>query len=269
MMKNFRPAVTVLKEILAIEGSDKLETLLKIAECEMYLPDESAKESIQRAREFISRMKNSCADEVLEMAINARRDKEYVRSLILFHISYDLHQKENVSSDDAVKWIHHLNFEIAHTTQLLTDIVGTSRDIGIRYGLKFMEKLLKELREEKNGSPKIRAKVEVGSLIDISHILNIIGEPYEAIRICEEGIAIAEKQFGVSVSRYDNYGIVLNNLGEAYEKLEQFSKAANSYRRALKVYKKSSITSDYIERTTARLARIREKKAEKKKNFST
>lgn len=95
---------------------------------------------------------------------------------------------------------------------------GEMRDIAIKICPKFLEELLHDLRSVKHARGNHRAKCEASCIISISRI-NINAANYpdvhpnkNMIKICKEGLASYEAQFGNSALTKEYYGYMLNNM---------------------------------------------------------
>ena len=104
---------------------------------------------LQELKCVISGLRKS-PDKVLKMAINLNESKNYVESLLLFHVSNELHEKERVSCNDAAKWIRNLVCEIWKPTGPLIKAGGRSRDFGMSHGFEFMGRSIFKLNEMKD-----------------------------------------------------------------------------------------------------------------------
>ena len=172
------------------------------------------------------------------MARNLKEEKHYVCALILYRISTEMHKTLNLSPDDEVKWIRHRVVNISYAVKPLIKVGGRSRDIGIEYGLKYMEKLLIELRAVKNVDPDVRACNETECLNSIGCQYDEFGEYQRAIELKKEGIVILENHFGDDASKYQTYAHLLNNVGFSLEITRKYKDAKRYYVKAIDAYEK-------------------------------
>ena len=223
---------------------------------------------LQELKCVISGLRKS-PDKVLKMAINLNESKNYVESLLLFHVSNELHEKERVSCNDAAKWIRNLVCEIWKPTGPLIKAGGRSRDFGMSHGFEFMGRLIFKLNGMKDVNPDVRAAELAKCLVNMTFICIRAGEYEKMIQFGRKGVSVMDEQFGSNASKHGCYGQLLNNLGAAYEMSGRYSEAADCYSRSARACEKAADFSEkertkWVEITRKNLNDVHKKKNERK-----
>ena len=235
----FQEASEVLQKVYDAQGSDKVDISLKMAECELRLARGNEEYSLNRVKDSILNSPLSSKEAVDKMADELHGKEQYIRSLVLNRSLYALPTHQNLSSDENVKWIALLVSKITSNCLPLMHAGGTSRDIGIRFGLIFTKQLLRDLREIRNVNHDVKVLGEAECLVGITTMCICADEYLECIRFGREGVKILEKEFDVYASRYRFYGALQDNLTRAYDLTGEYSNAQRCCVSAIEAYQKA------------------------------
>lgn len=239
----------ILEELQISLGKDDLDVLLQLAECHLQLMSDKKDSSIESVAQFISTSGSRSASDVWKMADDLYENKYFVQAMILYKISHDLHKTEKISDPhDELRRISNRVINIKSAIQPLATEGGRSRDIAIHYGLKYMNFMSKDLQAVKNARPDVRALNELICLVNMTSIYNNVGQYGKGILLGEAGITMMKNQFRENVSRYKDYGGLLNNLGNSYLRSGQYSNAQHCYVIATEVDEKALDFENEIER---------------------
>lgn len=258
----FQRSSKLLLELQELRGFHDLDSLLQMAECELQLGRGNEDVSIRRLRDFISSSESYSAYVVIGLASDFFENNSVVRALILYHICNDLFESHRVPPDAVVTWKAKIIGSVCAIAVDLINAGSRSREIGIKYGLKYAEKLFKEMRTIMNATPDKKALKEAWCLSTISSACNVALFYQKSIRYCKEGISILNDQFGVDASTQSAYGSLMSMLGIAYIISGQPSEAKRYCEIALRVFEKASDFEnekeklEYIRRTREILKKI-------------
>ena len=134
-----------------------MDRLLKIANCELYRGIGYETKSMERVTEFLAGSKKYSPTKVLELAAKLGKNGKHVLALVLYHCSNNMNETKTLSPEGKMDWGYRIVLGVRKSTEILIESGGKSREIGIKYGLEYMRKIVHELQMLENVHPKTRA----------------------------------------------------------------------------------------------------------------
>ena len=197
-------------------------------------------ESIEEARDFVSKSGICSIEDVKKKVNEIRTYKLYLRSFILRRISIELEISRNRPPNEALEWFRDRVYEIQCASTEMKESGGRTRDIAIKYGLELAIKLLKEIRKVKDAQADLRAVNEARCLLDISNIC----DEEKVLDYAQEGIEIMERQYGKNAQQYKYYIGLEIIIGKYYAATFQFRKAEKIFVKCLNLIEEASDFDD-------------------------
>lgn len=229
-------AAKVLKEIRALHDSDGLETQLQSIECELQSTNDSGESYIMGVKDMLTQSDTLNIDEVRHYANDLQAANHNIRGIILYRITVDMIKSEKVTPNDIISYMRERAFDIGNSAKVLIDAGGRSREIGIEYGVRYLQEILAELRAVKGGDPANKADKEGKCLNSLAYLSISSSLNEQAIEFAKEGLEVLDKEFGANASKHKAYGWLLNNLGTANHNACHYDVAEPYYVAAIKSY---------------------------------
>nr|XP_039252431.1 uncharacterized protein LOC120329718 [Styela clava] len=244
----FDKAATLLEELAQLQKCTELESALMMVECYLQLGREKKGEkAIDDVRREI--MTSSFdADDVKTLAIDLISNSSYIRAIILLRIASDIYKARTRTPDDVMNWIKLCVDKIDDATRPLIEAGGRSKIIGVDYGIEYMTEMLDDIRAIENADPVNKAKQEAECCDYIGYNYFLAYEEEKSIKIRKNGLEVLEKQFGSNASKYQIYGLLLNNIGVGYCSLQKYEEAESYDIKAIDAYGKASDYGNEAER---------------------
>lgn len=250
----YAEAAETLRLMYDLRGFNKVKISLQLVECHVRLKTDHVHDSIERVKIFIPQ--SYTVDDVLRLSRHNAESGHYIRSLILLRIAHE--KRHNSTPDEDTIWIADLVGDVVRVTRKMIKSDRASRDIGVEYGLTYMEELLGVLRAMEGASDDVRVVNTARCLVDISCALNDDNEYQQAIFRAHEGVSSLERQFGESTGEYTCYGALLHNIAVSHDFLGEYSDAVRFYIKALAACEKAGFETaikkvDYLKIITNHL----------------
>lgn len=169
-------AAVLLARLMRLRGQPDFDSLLKIAECELYLDRGRQQSALTTVRDFVRRSNPSQICSIPEKGGSYAQQGEFTRVLIVFHVWSDVFDITQISHNSAAQWMVHQIEQIAEVSEIMIRNGGKMRDIAVKHGLSKMEEMLKRLRDMRIADKELSASSEANALLQLARIYRFTKE---------------------------------------------------------------------------------------------
>lgn len=181
---------------MGLRGQPDFDSLLKIAECELYLDRGRQHSALTTARDFVRGCSPSEICTIPEKGVAYAQQGEYTRVLIVFHVWSDVFDITRLSHDSAAQWMVHHMEQMAGVCEMLIRCGGKKRDIAVKHGLRKMEEMLKRLKDLRIADKELNAHSEAKALLQLARIYKFTKDLEKAESPPRAGPELAAILFG-------------------------------------------------------------------------